>query len=708
VSGEKKEVSVIIKALDESVPGFKSARHHVKEFATEAKTLLAEAFAGFTVFEFFKTAIEKSTEAESAYVQLSNTLANVGVNYEHNRAKIDETIKSLQKVANVRTDEAIKGFNTLVQRSGDYSGSLKNMTLVADLAKAKHLEFNEAAELVGRVMGGNTRVLKQFGIVTKDAADGIQQLRERLHGAAEADLATFGGRVTWVKNRFFDFAEAIGDVITGNSSLGGSLKTLGDWLIHLTEYVEKNQAEFGFWFTVIAVGVKESVRGLIDMTKAAFYAGQAIGFSSEAVASLLKGKTGEAAEFGRKSKAAMVSMSASLEDLWKGTDRFMVAVGQAATKEAEGIKRSDAELAAAADRNRARLDKRAADAEAARQKERDAAEQHRNKLIDDQLTRLGKAASLREFQDRKFREQAIAGLNLMESLARRELAGIDNTSEGLRRRLILEDRLAKIIEEKKKAGVSTEKPLDFLGAKPPSGKGMIDDVFKADIGTANDMLLKIREQVKGFKVDMGAIPRLTFADQLVTSIDNVQKSLAAGRTATQRLGDALADVVRGPVSAFGAGISAAMAGFVTGSQTAGAAFRQSMGNALASIAKMEGDYFAARALGGFAKALGGNPLGLAEASQYGLAAAAMYAVSGLAAGAASGRGSGMGGSSASSNAAQANLQGAWQGSLTVVLNGKRAIIDAGSAADQDGFIAMLRKIAGNRQIDFIVNANAGG
>lgn len=692
---ENKQVSVIIKALDETLPGFKSARHHVGEFANEAKKLIAEAFVGFTAFEFFKTAIEKATEAEQSYVQLSNTLANVGVNYEHNREKIEETIKSLQKVANVRTDDAIKGLNTLVQRSGDYNGSLKQMVLVADLAKAKHLEFNEAAELVGRVMGGNTRVLKQFGIVTKDAHDGLKQLTERLHGAAAADMLTFGGQVEALKIKFFNLAEQVGDVLTGNATLGDSFKSVGDWLVALTKHIDKNAAEYGLWFTVIVAGVRETARAFTDLITIAFQTGTMIG----KVLNLSWGNPGDKEkrqQLFKEIAEANTKGTKAISDLSQGFDRFGDAVALAHQKAEASIHRTDSELARSAAANAARLAARAKAEEDARAKKAEAEERERNKKIDDQVAMLGKAANLREFRDRAYREQAIAGLNLMESLARRELAGLDNTNASLHRRLVLEDRLAKIVEEKKKAGLAPEGQhlTDVLEANQPKGPTGVD-VLGNPIQTAGERLAQITHDFKNFKVDLSTVPHLGFLDALDSAFERNNKHLMDASGHVDQLANSLGEIVAGPLQQFGEASAMAFGAMIMGSQSAGAMFRNAMLSAISAVAKHKGDFFAAEI-----------PEALAihdywAAGRHLAAATAMYAVAGAAGAASTGGGGGGGGSGQSPYGTLSNSNQS-QGAVTVVLTGKSSLFDLTDPQTQDEFSAMLAKLSGNRQINYTV------
>lgn len=708
---DKKEVSVVVSALNKTKEGLDQAKHHVKEFSGEVKTLLAEAFAGFTVFEFFKSAIEKSTEAEQTAVQLSNTLANVGVNYEKNKEHIEAMVKSLQKVANVETDNAIKGFNTLVQRSGDYTGSMKNMVLVADLAKAKHLEFNDAAELVGRVMGGNTKVLKQFGIVTKDAHDGIAQLTERLHGAAAADMATFGGQVERGKIQFEEFLQSVGNVIIGNSSLSDSLKGVGEWIEKSTKWVEENHGALGAYFSAIVTGTKEAGRNLLDIAKIAFYGGQAIGSFFLAL-SEIKDKGARDEAFAAM-KQSFTDMKDAGVDILGTFDRITVASERASQSEAAGVKRTDAELTKSAALNAQRLAERAQAEEDARQKKLDAENKIADDILKKEIENAGKVADLKGFEWRVERQQAIDMMAERIEQAKLELRALNETNASLDRRLEVEKRIADIHAAQKKLGVdtrtNTERLNDTIGGGSLSGADMVHQGLSADEGivAAGLSLEKIRTQFLHFKIDASKLPHLAFTDALETALSRTGDRFRDATGNLREMSAVLGDIVAGPLVGFGEATASAFGAMIAGSKTAGQAFKQAMLSALGSVAKAEGDYMVARAFGGAAKGIGGNPLGFVEQAQWLLGAAAMYTVAGAASALASSVGGGGGGAGGvASSLAQAGAATQAQGTVTVHLKGSKFLLDANDPDSQDSFIEMVKKVAGNRNVDFVYDRNA--
>lgn len=702
----KKEVSVIISALDNTLPGFKSARHQVQDFASEAKALVAEAFAGFTIFEFFKTAVEKATEAEQSYVQLSNTLANVGVSYEHNRGQIEQTIVSLQKVANVRSDDAIKGFNTLVQRSGDYNGSLKNMVLTADLAKAKHLEFDDAAELVGRVMGGNTRVLKQFGIVTKDSTEGLRLLQERVGGAAAADMATWGGQIeaTWIK--LLNMAEAVGDIITGSSTLGGSLGDLREIIGNVTDYIETNRADFVFWFNIIIAGAKEAVRAVVDLGKAAFFAGETIGNGYLQTKALLSGNMDDFRKYGEVGTAAFNKMVAAINDIGGAQDRLTTAIASATERQEAIVMQSAARLKANALRNAAELaaarqaaaDKRAKE----RQKVEDEKERAKKKA-DDKITANIRGAGERGKAPGQ-REAALEYLKFLQDGVEFQLKGQHTLEETN----VLEKRRNDILKERKElhdASLTSGERLDRQGDRPAE-QSDIAGILGNDKGdfakTIADMKIAARN---GTFIDHGKDPQLSFMDALRAKWDAHKKQVEETGEAYKSFGQQLAETVSGPIAQFGESTAIAMGAMVVGSKNAGAAFKSSILQALSGVAKAEGDYFIGKAIAATGDAALGNPFAIFAHSQYLLAAGAMYALSGAASAGASSAGTGGGGASSQSSAVSTSnslASGASGGPVKVYLPAKKFMLDVGDSSERQMFVDFLKSLVGSREYELVV------
>lgn len=64
----------------------------------------------------------------------------------------------------------------LLQRTGSLTEATKLNAVAMDLARAKNMDLATATTLVGQVLSGNGKVLKQYGIDIKDTASPLEAL----------------------------------------------------------------------------------------------------------------------------------------------------------------------------------------------------------------------------------------------------------------------------------------------------------------------------------------------------------------------------------------------------------------------------------------------------------------------------------------------------------------------------------------------------
>lgn len=111
-------------------------------------------------------------------------------------------------------EEASLSVTKLFQRTGDLNQAIKLNQLAMDLARAKHLDLSTAANMVGMVLSGNAKVLKQYGIDLKDTAtpaEALNELQIRLKGSAQDYAQTFAGQSEILKVKLGNMQEAIGE-----------------------------------------------------------------------------------------------------------------------------------------------------------------------------------------------------------------------------------------------------------------------------------------------------------------------------------------------------------------------------------------------------------------------------------------------------------------------------------------------------------------
>lgn len=160
-----------------------------------------------------KSSIDAALESEESQKRLDAALKSVGATSGTLRSQIDNANTSLSQMSGFDDEDLQNAFSDLVRTTGDAKGSLKQYGLVADLARAKNIPLASAAKIVGRVMNGNTGLLKRYGIELKKGAtahDALAAMQRKFGGAAKAYGDTTAGQIDKAKVAFGNLKESIG------------------------------------------------------------------------------------------------------------------------------------------------------------------------------------------------------------------------------------------------------------------------------------------------------------------------------------------------------------------------------------------------------------------------------------------------------------------------------------------------------------------
>lgn len=220
-----------------------------------AGTLVA-AFSVRALFNFGKESVRVATEATGIWGRLEQAVENAGVSFASVRGEIDATARAMQDATAVGDEDFAAILAELITTSNDYEGSLRNVSVVADLAAAKNMDLRSAAQLVGRAMVGQTSTLTRYGIVIKEGQDAMEVLRRQFGGFAEAEGATFEGLIARLRNELGDFRQAIGDVLIEGGRGTGILQTLIATFKAWTETINANRSEIALWGNVVFATIK--------------------------------------------------------------------------------------------------------------------------------------------------------------------------------------------------------------------------------------------------------------------------------------------------------------------------------------------------------------------------------------------------------------------------------------------------------------------
>jgi hypothetical protein len=228
VSGEAKKAEGALGSFTEKVKGMAAA----------AGALLAGAALG----KFFKDALDEAGKAEVGMARLAAAVRNAGGDFTKLKPQIETVVASVQKMSTATDDDLREALTRMIAITGDTEGSLKNLSLVTDLAAFKQVDLETASLSVAKAMAGNTTELNRLGVAGTDATSVIKNARAAFGGFAAAEAKTFSGSLAQIKNQWGEFQEAVGKAILGSGELGSVTSGLATMLGNLAGWVEKNEA----------------------------------------------------------------------------------------------------------------------------------------------------------------------------------------------------------------------------------------------------------------------------------------------------------------------------------------------------------------------------------------------------------------------------------------------------------------------------------
>lgn len=200
---------------------------------------------GLGLGALFRGAIAEAKKAQEEISRLRIAVRNAGSDFEALRPAIDQAVDSVSALAGLAKGDVREGLQQMITMTGDAGWSINQLALVADVAAGRHISFSAAAELVAKVGNGNTKIMKELGVATKDPAVAMQELAKRYRGFAENEGKGLAGQLQRLKNGWNDNLEALGNAITGSEGWKRATSGLVELLGRLAQFVEANEAFIG-------------------------------------------------------------------------------------------------------------------------------------------------------------------------------------------------------------------------------------------------------------------------------------------------------------------------------------------------------------------------------------------------------------------------------------------------------------------------------
>ena len=183
---------------------------------------------------FIRSSINASAEAEKSALRLGGALRAAGDSSAASKQALLDFSGQLQTAFGV-ADEAVTDVITKFLNLGASQKEVRELTDAAlDLSAAFGIKFQDAANLLGKAITGQTRGLERLGFAFDKTASAVQryqgfldQLRSRgIDQAAEEQAKGFSSLVSRLTETIGDFQEKVGDLFTQNPAVKAGLEFL--------------------------------------------------------------------------------------------------------------------------------------------------------------------------------------------------------------------------------------------------------------------------------------------------------------------------------------------------------------------------------------------------------------------------------------------------------------------------------------------------
>ncbi len=190
-------MSILASGLGELGGGFSSVGSIIQGFAAGGVAGAATAAIN-EVAKGLQWAIGRGKEMEQVWTNLRASLKLQGDAWSAAKDEVDKYASSLASTTQFSKEEAIGAIQKLTTFGMDYKQALEAMKAATELAAAKHLSLETAANLVGKAFMGNTSALRRYGVAIETTTQAKQamaavtlQLEEKLKSLGTGALQPF-------------------------------------------------------------------------------------------------------------------------------------------------------------------------------------------------------------------------------------------------------------------------------------------------------------------------------------------------------------------------------------------------------------------------------------------------------------------------------------------------------------------------------------
>lgn len=209
-------LEILVKLKDETKSSMGSLSASLSGLGGVAKKAgIALAGVGLAAGTGMAFAVKAAADAQVEMAKVDTVLQNMGKAALANKDALLQAAGAATKLG-FDDEEAAISIANLYQRTGDLTEATKLNALAMDLSRQKGIGLADASNMIGMVMSGNGRALKQYGIEISETLtpmQALEELQKKVAGGAENFAGTFAGQVEILKTAFGNMVEAVGEKI---------------------------------------------------------------------------------------------------------------------------------------------------------------------------------------------------------------------------------------------------------------------------------------------------------------------------------------------------------------------------------------------------------------------------------------------------------------------------------------------------------------
>lgn len=184
-----------------------------------------------------------AAEQEAIFSRLQIRIEAMGLSWGKARKPIMDTLQAIQDTTKYGDTETAEALINMLQYTDDLNEAMRLLHVTMDFATISGRDLTSAVQVIGRVLAGDTAMLKRYGIILKeDATDKIKELirvmKEKYPDAAKSFGKETAGTLARIGNYIGDFKEAVGTgIIASITKVWNASKDVGPKLVALGEKI---------------------------------------------------------------------------------------------------------------------------------------------------------------------------------------------------------------------------------------------------------------------------------------------------------------------------------------------------------------------------------------------------------------------------------------------------------------------------------------